>query len=531
MEEERIKEFSNIIVSLNDKYKDNVYMIQRLENHLTNLPTILEQECKKNDERVTRYNELTIEQENFYNIFLSKYKYYYMSYNNLFYEYDGKTYRIVKEDDIHYKLLSTITDEGKLIQWKHKTKQNIIKKIKERSLFKSTPETYTIQNVLGFLLTLFKSKAEAKYFLTIIGDCIMKKNVEPDNLIYFVSSTMKKFIGLIDSIIYNTIGISIRNNFITKYQKNHRINMYRLIKINESTNSLSVDIVKNILNDIGLDLLCVAVHYSDRYNNADNYLKLTNDDMKEYVLYFENNHLDSIVDNFFNKCIEKSAFNNHKIQWKNMHYLWKQYLSSINLPNVVYSSDLQNILSLKLSFDIEANGNIVFNDVTSKYLPDVSLFLNFWDKHISITDDETDEYEIDELINIYKTMEKRNNHFSENDILNLISHFYSPNVVICHDKYIKNISCNLWLKKDDLMNFLNDYKDIYTRNKESNYEVLVSFDELYNMYKQNMNAKSFVEQRQTQIVSKQYFEKYMMNNLNKFVVYDNFLSVNEWLNE
>ena len=40
---------------------------------------------------------------------------------------------------------------------KHRiVKQNIIKQIKDRSLFKSVPETYTIQNVLGFLNTIFE---------------------------------------------------------------------------------------------------------------------------------------------------------------------------------------------------------------------------------------------------------------------------------------------------------------------------------------------------------------------------------------
>ena len=44
---------------------------------------------------------------------------------------DGKDYFIVKEDDILHKLLSTISKERTLLQWKHKTKAIIIKQIKE----------------------------------------------------------------------------------------------------------------------------------------------------------------------------------------------------------------------------------------------------------------------------------------------------------------------------------------------------------------------------------------------------------------
>ena len=119
-----------MISDLIKKYENNEYILSRIQTHLNNLPNMLENENKRHLERVSRINELTMEQENFYQIFLSKHQYYYMPYNNIFYEYDGKTYKIVKEDDIHHYLLSTITDEGKLIAWKHKTKQNIIKKIK-----------------------------------------------------------------------------------------------------------------------------------------------------------------------------------------------------------------------------------------------------------------------------------------------------------------------------------------------------------------------------------------------------------------
>mgnify|MGYP000020444832 CR=1 FL=1 len=49
-----------------------------------------------------------------------------MPFNSLYYEYDGKTYKVVKDDDIHYRLLSTITDEGKLIQWKHNYRNQLI---------------------------------------------------------------------------------------------------------------------------------------------------------------------------------------------------------------------------------------------------------------------------------------------------------------------------------------------------------------------------------------------------------------------
>ncbi len=532
MEEQKVNTIAELINELNVKYKDNPYMLQRLETHLFNLPNTLEQENKKYDERVSRFNELTLEQDNFYKVFLSKHQYFYMPYNSIYYEYDGKTYKIIKDDDIHYQLLSTITDEGKLIQWKHKTKQNIIKKIKERSLFKSTPETYTIQNVLGFLQTIFQTKTESKYFLTIIGDCILKKN--NDNLLYFVSSNLKKIITLIDSIVYVTTGNSIMNNFITKYHDSHKLNSYRLIKTNETTNSLSIDIVKEVLNNIGIDLFCVATHYSERYGNADNYLNTkVETEIKNYVLFFVQNSLQSIVDEFVEQCIVETLVSESNITWKNMHYIWKLYLSNLNIPNMIYSQQLQEVLMTKLTHKNDS-ANVIFTNITSKYLPNVSSFLSFWDKHITITNDPNidDEYEIDELMSLYKNHDKKISQLTDTNMIKMICHYYSPQVEVIDNKYITNIKCNLWSKNEDVNEFLQDYKfhkftNLVKIGLNPNIDI-ISFDDLYQSYKNYVTAKSVVEQKVNLIVSKQFFEKYLTNQLQEFIKFEKFVS-SEWL--
>jgi hypothetical protein len=492
------------------------------------LPNTLEQENKKYDERVSRFNELTLEQDNFYKVFLSKHQYFYMPYNSIYYEYDGKTYKIIKDDDIHYQLLSTITDEGKLIQWKHKTKQNIIKKIKERTLFKTIPETYTIQNVLGFLQTIFQTKTEAKYFLTIIGDCILKKN--NDNLLYFVSSNLKKIITLIDSIVYVTTGNSIMSNFITKYHDSHKLNLYRLIKTNDTSNALSTDIVKEVLNNIGIDLFCVATHYSERYGNADNYLNTKVEaEIKNYVLYFVQNSLQSIVCEFKEQCIDETVSSECNITWKNMHYIWKLYLSSLNIPNMIYSQQLQELLMSYITNKNDSS-NLIFTHVTSKYLPNVSSFLAFWDKHITITNDQSvdDEYEVDELMTLYKNHDKKLGQLSDTNMIKMICHYFSPQVEVIDNKYITNIKCNLWCKNQDVNVFLQDYKiNLVNVGLNQNADI-ISFDDLYQSYKNYITARSVVEQKVNLIVSKQFFEKYLTNQLHEFIKFEKFVS-SEWL--
>jgi hypothetical protein len=533
-----------MVVILNElfaTYKDNSYISNRLQIYVTNLPTMLEQENKRYEERVSRINCLLSEQDNFNKVFLSKHQYYYMPFNNIYYEYDGKNYRIIKDDDIHYHLLSTITEEGKLVQWKHKTKQNIIKKIKDRSLFKSVPETYTIQNVLGFLGTIFQCKTEAKYFLTVIGDCILKKN--NDNLLFFVNGHTKKLISLIDSIAYITTGVSIMNNFISKYHDSHKLGSYRLIKTNETTNAFSFDIVKDMLNNIGIDLLCVAFHYSDRYTNSDIYMHTKAEDtVQKHILFFENNSLDTIITEFIEQCIERVTVNIEtephylKLCWKNMHYIWKLYLTSMNIPNMIYATNLQQILSQRLE-NITKNGVLTFINITSKFLPHVSSFLNFWEKYIYITignenenenENFDDEFEIDELSSLFKQSGSQIN-ISDAEIIKMICHYFSPQVEVIDNKYVTNISCNLWSKQDDSNEFLTHYKnnllniEMYTTNLE-----LISFDELYQNYKKYFKAKNMVEQKNLPIVSKQFFEKFISYKLTDYIRFEKFVS-SEWL--
>ena len=128
------------IEKLFEKYKDNEYMLQRINNHISFiLPNTLENECKNYEKRQNLNTYLSEEQQIFMQVFLSKNNYYYLSNSGFYYEYNGKDYFIVKEDDIIHKLLSTISKERILLQWKHRTKINIIKQIKERSLFTSIP--------------------------------------------------------------------------------------------------------------------------------------------------------------------------------------------------------------------------------------------------------------------------------------------------------------------------------------------------------------------------------------------------------
>ena len=57
----------------------------------------------------------------------------------------------------------------------------------------------------------------------------------------------------------------------------------------------------------------------------------------------------------------------------------------------------------------------------------------------------------------------------------------------------------------------------------------MSFDDLYQKYRNYFRSKSIVEKKQIFIVSKQYFEKYLLINLSNFIQFEKFLDINCYL--
>ena len=202
---------------------------------------------------------------------------------------------------------------------------------------------------------------------------------------------------------------------------------------------------------------------------------------------------------------------------------------------MVYLTQLQLLLSSKIE-NTNENGNFMFINVTSKYLPSVSSFISFWDKYITITNDTNndDEYEIDELMTLYKTYDQKNAQLSDVNMIKMICHYFTPQVEVIDNKYVTNIKCNLWSKHDDINDFLQSYKfniinSSFTNLKNSNAEI-ISFNDLYQSYKMYFKAKGNVEQKIYLIVSKQFFEKYITNKLTNYIKFETFVS-SEWLEQ
>ena len=136
--------------NLSQKYEDNSYLSKKLENYIeTILPAYMESAEKDYMVREKRKQGLELDSEEFIERFISKSRCFYCPNNELFVLYDGIHFSGFSEDNIVHKILSQITQEKKLCPWKHKIKNSLIRRIKEKSPLNAIPESVTIQSVLN----------------------------------------------------------------------------------------------------------------------------------------------------------------------------------------------------------------------------------------------------------------------------------------------------------------------------------------------------------------------------------------------
>ena len=555
------KHTTTTIAELMDKYQYDPYMQAKLHNYVcVQLPTIMENIKKNRDERQQRIADLTVEQDEFMERFLNMHRYFYVSTTEKFVSYDGKKYEITAEDNILHHILRTITSERQLMEWKQRTKVYIMKRIKDNALLKSVPESETIQRVLDHLYpALFETKQDAKYFLTILGDGLFRKNGE---VVHFIQPRAKAFLREITNSSLYLFGINTTYTFKYKYY-DHNYQNCRLVKINDSVEN--ENIWGNILRNVSIDMLCVAAHYSIRYGSADEYIaRFSNEPTLEtYAFFLRNTSQEQLVCRFIDEylqvslngttqyigvspgisqspsnllmslsapipCIDSSpelsrvgassitqlSQNNiassmvrdsttRQISWKNMHYLWRHFLESQQLPTVIFQQNLKTILTQKLADNYKDDAD-TFIGVSSRFMPAIRAFIYFWET--TVTTEESGEYEIDELCMLYKrwlylqqpiTQQTRNalltdtsklsyihtiprtptqvvppcsgvltfrndvkeyGALSEKQMVDLIT-YYFPNAEIEKDKYIYNIRCSLWDKEMDVHSALMQMKE------------------------------------------------------------------------
>lgn len=410
-----------------EEYKNDKEIIKKFISLLqTSIPVQLKSLKNYNIQNNNKIQQQKLD-DDFIVDYMKKCNYYYCNRSEIFIHYNKKHFVQYSEDDILHEILSTLSIKSFQMN-KYKVNKLIIKKIKDLSPLSIQPENETIYNVTQYFISCWNNRKMIKYFLCMIGDCLLKKKT--NQYIYIVPKGLKKIIRLIDTEYYSNFGTSnILGNIKLKYYE-HDYSLCRLIFLSYTGKEPMKESYKYFI-----DILNVSCYYSNKYGDTDNYLKEYNKDaaLNDHILYLTKRNENNIIDNFVETSL--TICNDSVIHYKDMLFIWKKYLEYENIPNIMFNDTMLQKIKTKIEYSSE---NEYFKNVTSIYLPCISGFTNFWEENLQESIDNS--ITIDELIVLFKDVKDIKIVINQEFIMDLISHYY-PEVIIENYtiKYIKRV--------------------------------------------------------------------------------------------
>ena len=480
-----------------EKYKDNPVIQDKISYFIENqLPRYIQSFIDKRE----RIQTLELKMKEYMSAFNSspETQYFYIHTSNTFVHYIKNSFTPIVEDKVWYRILTDISAKNTmLMDWKYKVKTKLVKHIKEGNIFHCIPESDTIQSVLQFLIpTFFHTKEEAKYFLTILGDNILKKE---KNLIHLIHANAQPFLDHLRKNTHFHFKTTINPilTFQAAFTDTKPFASYRHAPFSILPPHYNSDFLRTHI----LDILVVASHYSKRFENSDQYLLkfCHNNTLRKQSLYFKDNSKQKLMEYFVNTYFKDGD----GISTTDIFYIWKEYLKKENLPSILGEDEF--ILLVQQCTEYDKNSNF-FPNINSKYLNHIIVFKNFWQQYMFHKQESN--FEISELCTLSAQIEPTHQ-VTEIEMLNLIEHFF-PSIVIHQGKYVLNMGCKLWCKETEIMLFLKKLKTAHPK---------ISFYGAYEHY---------CKHQKNYVASKKYFEKIIQKILPTSCIEGNTLCLDLW---
>lgn len=367
--------------------------------------------------------------------FFSQYSIYYIQTSDLYVYYNDNQYILLTENDILHIILKHLTLYTMNTTLKQQIKYKIHKKIKENSIYNTIPNSVTLQEVLHFLHPLlFTSKNSAKYFMTTLGDILMKKT----QLYYFLDHSMKPFIQTLQKWVSMYFCSNQLSNFKFKFY-DHELSLCRILK----TNPVNFQYLK-CDEPFYINLICCSIHYSNRFNHGDLFLEdITNQALRQEVMWIKDTKKNEVLQHFIMSYLKPSETHIHE---KDVLFLWKLYVKENNYVNM-FQKTLLHDLSQTLFYQAP-----YFMNMTSMKMPYVQKFIHFWNKYMY--EDKTEKLlELTEISALFMETNPKYSDMNEQKIKDILQYYY-PDTTIYENRYVNHIGCSLWNKKEELKPFL-----------------------------------------------------------------------------
>ena len=494
---------SEIISKLSDIVKNFDHKnLDLLENYCNNyfLPQ-LEKYINKCEEKL----RIKVESNSLSDEYLLKYfgNYSYNSTSGIFFYQHNDLFTYTNEDNISYDILVKIQTVYPTISTQHKIilKKLILKKIKNNSYDDIIPDSNTIQLIINFLTPIiFENKFHCKYFLTFIGDMLLKKNKDNNEKCFILNcnENFKLFLIKLNKYInYFFHNINIFNHIKLKFY-NHETKNANILIMNHNVDNSYYD--KDI--SFFITFLFICIYHSNKFENSNNFLnEYSENEEIQYITKLKTINFENLIQEFWNDSIFEKQ--NSRLKEETILFLWKKFLKKNKLPKyLLFHQNMIEHFNLLYSKNINQNiENNIYINISSFNIPEIEIFLDFWDKNIEFDNDEK-YLEIEEIQHSLKCNLKEKSISSNykyfqnpNNILDIINHYFKD-IQYENNKYIHNIKLKNLNKKNDILSFKNNYNG--------------KTDKVEKLYNQYCKYKRLNQEKDT-IISKIYFTSYYNN--------------------
>ncbi len=560
-------------VAMLHRWATEMGMGERLSYYLHKwLPATLRAEKEEKEAKQERFVRMTEEMTCFVQIFLSRNKYFFLKSSGLFFLYgtDGH-FRGVSENDIIHQLRTTITQAHGMTDWKYKCRVHVLKQIRERSLFSCVPESETIQDVLRALVpTFFRTKSDAKYFLTFLGDHVVKKAAATGTAATATTTSTIKTHLLFPQSAHTFLNELNRAGHFALGVRNATADMSvvchdripvagrRWVAFNEL---FSMKVWRETLARIGIDLFCVAAHYKARYGSAEQYLAWVcekdglDDGLSEVAPLLGEGAAERAMDQAFltEMHVVHDADPECTITVRQMVFLWHMFLARHGWGDMRGRRACIQRIAQHLPLQEDTG---VFHHARCDTLQDFIVFQTFWQKDIECSDRQSMwELELEEIGLLFDQWKRqqahqaaarqgllspppspqdgssRPPHATTIDIFRWIQ--YGLKLGVYEGKYVFHVRSRRWHKEEEVLQVLQTVLSRLDADEGGGGGGLrtlglpmVSLDDLYRLYKRHVQTSLVFHT--TMVVNKQYFEKVVRALFHGRWIHDVFLSV-EWL--
>jgi hypothetical protein len=463
--------------------------------------------------------------------------FFFIRHSGLFISYDGNTYSTITEDAVLHRILTNIstvlsnnrervdvvsmgtspTTAISTTEWKQDTSDRVLSQVRETPLCNAIPESNTIQRVISYFYpSIFDTHDEAKYFLSTIGDMISSKN---KNVIFLTNHAIKPLVIHIQDNVEQLFDATVSLSRIKYKYHDHDHSDCRIMYVRPNPIVMLPD------PKYMIDIIAVSLYISDRHGDSDMFAKnVLNGEESDRVFFLKDMSREQIVTRFTDEYFQPSVAAG--MTGDDVGFLWKEFITKHRIPNVVFSTTLTTMLKGRFDYRDTPESKTVFQNVTSKNLPVVASFIDFWTSNIEsiVVGDITTvprihELEVDEIVSLYrKKCSSRKNHIGSEKVVQMISHFF-PELNVINGKYIETVHYIGWDKTGDIISALNQIKTVLIETDELDD---IAINPMYSMYVEWAKGGG------NMVISKSFFERTVANILWRYIDTDRTIISTEW---